>query len=72
MAVLWNALRHENVLPLLGVTMSENQVAMVSEWMVGDDIVGFVKVNPDVDRLGLVCFPFKAELYPSLMMTRLL
>ena len=50
----WNALRHPNVLPLLGVTMTEGRFVMVSEWMVKGNINEFVKANPNADRLGLV------------------
>ena len=39
--------------------MFENRFVMVSEWMAQGNIVEFVKVNPNVDRLGLVCFPFE-------------
>jgi hypothetical protein len=52
----WKTLRHPNVLPLLGVTMTETQFVMVSEWMVRGDINQFVKTNINADRLGLVCF----------------
>ena len=54
--VTWNALRHPNVLPLLGVTMSKNRFVMVSEWMERGNINEFVKVETKVDRLGLVRF----------------
>ena len=54
--VAWGALRHPNVLPLLGVTMSENRFVLVSEWMVKGDVNEFVRAHPDVDRLELVCF----------------
>ena len=54
--VAWGALRHPNVLPLLGVTMSENRFVIVSEWMVGGDINEFVKAHPDADRFKLVRF----------------
>ena len=54
----WNALRHPDVLPLLGVTMTETRFVMVSEWMERGDINEFVKANPDADRLGLVRFLF--------------
>ena len=50
----WNALRHPNVLPLLGVTMSEDQFAMVSKWMVGGSINEFVKVHREANRFELV------------------
>jgi len=56
---MWNYLRHPNVLPLMGVTMTEAQFAMVSEWMVNGNINDFVRAHPDADRLGLVCHPFK-------------
>ena len=55
----WGALRHQNVLPLLGVTMSGNQLVMVSEWMVKGNINEFVKADPNADRSELVCFSFK-------------
>ena len=52
--VTWNSLRHPNVLPLLGVTMTENRFVMVSEWMVKGNINDFVKADRNVDRLELV------------------
>ena len=55
----WNALRHPNVLPLLGVTVSENRFVMVSEWMVKGNINEFVRADPNADRLGLVCSSFE-------------
>ena len=55
----WKTLRHPNILPLLGAIMSENRFVMVSEWMMKGNINEFVKANPNVDRLGLVCFLFK-------------
>jgi len=53
--VVWGTLRHPNVLPLLGVTVSENRFVMVSEWMENGNINEFVKAHTDVNRLGLVC-----------------
>ena len=58
----WNALRHPNVLPLLGATMTGTRFAMVSEWMERGNINEFVKAVPDADRLGLVRFLFAALL----------
>ena len=52
----WKALRHQNVLPLLGVTMSTNQFAMASEWMDNGNINEFIKAHGDVDRFELVRF----------------
>ena len=35
--------------------MSESQFAMVSDWMVNGSINQFLRRNPNVDRLKLVC-----------------
>ena len=56
---MWKALCHPNVLPLLGVTMTDTRFVMVSEWMANGNINQFVKTNIDADRLGLVCFSFR-------------
>ena len=55
----WKTLRHPNVLPLIGATMTEAQFAMISEWMANGNINDFVKAHPDADRLRLVWFPSK-------------
>ena len=60
----WRTLRHPNVLPLLGVTMTETRLVMVSEWMVNDNIMKFTKANVNVDRLGLVCFRSRSTSLP--------
>jgi hypothetical protein len=52
--VTWKTLRHPNVLPLIGVTMSETQFAMVSDWMVNGNLSDFVREHPDANRLELV------------------
>ena len=62
---MWKSLRHPNVQPLIGVTMTEIHFAMVSEWMVDGNIKEFVKTHPDEDRLGLVGLSFKVA-SPSL------
>ena len=54
-AVTWKHLRHPNVLPLLGVTVSESRFAMVSKWMEHGNINEFVEKNPHVNRTELVC-----------------
>jgi len=41
---------------MLGVTMVNTRLVMVSEWMVNSSIDKFVKVHADADRLELVCF----------------
>ena len=39
-----------------GVTMTDDQLVAVSEWMIDGTIMEFVKVNINVNRLGLVRF----------------
>ena len=56
MVVTWRALHHPNVLLLLGVTMTENRLVMVSDWMGNGNIREFTEAEENVDRLGLVCF----------------
>ena len=53
-AVTWRTLHHPNVLPLIGVTMTETKFVMVSDWMVNGNLNEFVEANPDADRLKLV------------------
>jgi len=52
--VTWKTLQHPNVLPLIGVTTSETQFVMVSDWMVNGNINDFVRARPDANRLELV------------------
>lgn len=59
---MWRALRHPNVLPLIGVTMTRSEFAMISDWMENGNINDFVKANPDVNRLELLCCLFKVSL----------
>ena len=54
---MWRALRHPNVLPLLGVSATEPRFAMVSEWMENGNINEFVKARPEADRVELVGLP---------------
>ena len=66
---MWRALRHPNVLPLIGVTMTDVQFAMVTEWMVNGNVSEFVKANRDVDRLGLVRYPSEVAPFHFLLTT---
>ena len=52
-AVMWKRLTHPNILPLLGITLTPLQ--LISTWMSGGDLTGYIKNHPDVDRLVLVC-----------------
>ncbi|KAF9644879.1 kinase-like protein [Thelephora ganbajun] len=52
--VTWKALYHPNVLPLFGVTITKNQLVMVSEWMTRGNIREFTKADVNADRLALL------------------
>ena len=54
---MWKTLRHPNVLPLVGVTMTEKRFVMVSEWMENGNINTFLRAHPDANRLELVRVP---------------
>ena len=49
---MWKYLTHPNIVPLLGVTTTPFQ--LISNWMSGGDLPGYIKKNPDADRLKLV------------------
>jgi len=51
--IIWAALRHPNILPLLGVTTGHRFV-IVSEWMVRGNINEFAKADATADRLELL------------------
>jgi len=57
--VSWKALQHPNVLPLLGVIMTETEFSMVSEWMPNGNINQFVSAHQDANRFELVRLPFE-------------
>jgi serine/threonine protein kinase len=50
----WKALRHPNVLPMMGVTMTNNKLMMVSEWMINGNINQFAEAHWEFNRFELV------------------
>ena len=54
-AVIWKNLKHPNVLPLLGVTTTPFQ--LISNWVSGGNLLGYVQQHPDADQLRLVGVP---------------
>ena len=50
----WKALRHPNVLPLLGAIMTDSRFAMVSKWMTNGNINQFVAIHKEANRFELV------------------
>lgn len=57
--VVWKTLHHPNVLPLIGVKMSENEFAMISDWMANGNINDFIRAHPGINRITLVGFPLE-------------
>ena len=52
---MWKYLTHPNIVPFLGVTSTPSQ--LVSDWMPGGDLLGYIEACPGADRLGLVSAP---------------
>ncbi|KAF9651098.1 kinase-like protein [Thelephora ganbajun] len=61
--VAWKALRHPNVLPLLGVVMSKTLFAMASEWMVHGNIVQFVTTHQGANQFELLADVARGLIY---------
>jgi hypothetical protein len=61
--VRWKSLRHPNLLPILGVTVTKDELVMVSEWMRKNNINEFVRARSNVNRLELVRFLFNALIF---------
>ena len=52
---MWKkTLRHPNVLPPMGVTMGNHQLAIASESMTNGNINEFIQVHRDANQLELV------------------
>ena len=50
----WKWVRHENILPFVGVTFTPPPVSIVSELMDNGNIMEFIKTNQKYNRLRLV------------------
>ncbi|CAE6454109.1 unnamed protein product [Rhizoctonia solani] len=50
---VWSFLDHENVLPLLGLCVVNNELGMVSELMPNGNIQDYIRKNPDANRYQL-------------------
>ena len=48
----WRHLNHPNIVPFKGVTFEPLQ--LVSEWMLGGELREYIRVNYDVNLIGLV------------------
>lgn len=54
-AVVSKHLVHPNIVPLLGITVDPFE--LISDWMPGGDLMGYIDAHPDTDRRSLVRFP---------------
>ena len=52
---MWRNLHHENILMFQGLVKAEDGVYMVSPWAEGGTMLQFIRTNPDVERIPLVC-----------------
>jgi len=50
----WARLRHENILPFIGVSTQPTQFSIVSEWMPHGDIMSFVEDHPNRNLFPLL------------------
>ena len=53
-AAISKHLKHPNIVPLLGA--ATEPLELISEWMPGGELLGYLARRPDADRLSLVCF----------------
>ena len=54
-AVILKRSAHPNIVPLLGVTIEP--LELISDWMPGGDLPGYIAMHPNADRLSLVSTP---------------
>lgn len=55
----WKSLSHPNVLELIGVTMGDEEYAMVMPWMANGTIIEFLKENLQANPLKLARTVFR-------------
>ena len=73
MAVVSKHLVHPNIVPLLGIAVDPYE--LISDWMPGGDLMGYIDTHPDADRRSLVRFPSSSPVqlvnplvsYPTLL-----
>jgi len=63
---MWKRLTHQNLLPLLGVTIAPLQ--LISNWMSGGDLPEYIEKHSNADRpalVGVFSVVFIQHLLPS-------
>ncbi|EUC63925.1 tyrosine kinase domain protein [Rhizoctonia solani AG-3 Rhs1AP] len=58
---IWSRLKHPNILPLMGTCSFRGSMSLVSEWQDNGNATEWVRANPGVDRLELVCLAVVIE-----------
>ena len=51
-AVVWKHLKHQNIVPLIGIAPTPLQ--LVSGWMPGGDVTEYIMNHPNVDKAIIV------------------
>ena len=62
LAAMSKHLVHPNIVPLLGVTIEPFE--LISRWMPGRDLQGYIAGHPATDKLSLVCLSDRTRLPP--------
>jgi len=57
---VWKYLQHKNIIPLLGATLSDDRLCLISEWMDQGNIIQHLmyRDNFEVNRIELVSCNF--------------
>ena len=50
----WKWVRHDNILPFVGVLLKPPLFSIISEWMENGNIMSFIRIRPNYNRLRLV------------------
>ena len=62
---MWKQLIHDNIVPFKGVILDPFQI--VSEWMPGGDLTGYINANPHTNPVELVSLVFVPSCNASLL-----
>ncbi|QRV99114.1 Tyrosine kinase catalytic domain protein [Ceratobasidium sp. AG-Ba] len=50
----WSRIKHQNIMPLVGLAQYHGQIAMLSPWMDNGTLLQYIAHDPTVDRLELL------------------
>ena len=52
---MWRRLEHPNIVSLFGITIAPPPPQLISDWIVGENLMEYINDHPGANRLGLVC-----------------